>query len=85
MYKLTSERASALSAMRKKFGAGSGRLPKADVPRCPCDAMTEKRAIARAHHCGTLIECLACARWAKLRKHENQVRFHELMAEDGED
>lgn len=29
----------------------TGRPRKTDVPRCPCGAMTAKRAKARAHHC----------------------------------
>ena len=28
----------------------SGR-PRSTAPRCPCGAMTMKRAVARAHHC----------------------------------
>ena len=28
----------------------SGR-PRSSEPRCPCGAMTLKRAVARAHHC----------------------------------
>lgn len=49
-----------LAAMRKtrrgnecaEGGArpGAGR-PRSDAPRCPCGAMTAKRAAARAHKC----------------------------------
>lgn len=48
-----------LSAMRKTRSGGGGRKgqrggpgrPRSDAPRCPCGAMTAKRAAARAHKC----------------------------------
>jgi hypothetical protein len=36
-----------MSARRKTYGAGTGR-PRIDAPRCPCEAMTLKRARTRA-------------------------------------
>ena len=30
---------------------GKGGRPKSDAPRCPCKAMTLKRALARKHKC----------------------------------
>lgn len=32
-------------------GGHNGGRPRSKGPRCPCRAMTLKRAIARAHHC----------------------------------
>jgi len=43
---LPSRIARQMSNARKTFGAGSGR-PRIDAPRCPCAAMTLKRAQAR--------------------------------------
>ena len=42
------EAARALSAARKRWAGGR---PRSDAPRCPCGAMTLKRAKARAHKC----------------------------------
>jgi hypothetical protein len=47
----SSEAARVLQAARVTHGAGPGR-PRSKAPRCPCGAMTRKRARARAHHCG---------------------------------
>lgn len=45
---LWKEGARALAAKRKTFSAGR---PRTDAPRCPCGAMTAKRAAARKHRC----------------------------------
>ena len=47
--KLTSDQARALASLRKTHGAGTGRPRKKN--RCPCGAMTARRAKARGHHC----------------------------------
>jgi hypothetical protein len=44
--KLLSEAARRLNAARRTKGAGTGR-PRSDAKRCPCGAMTLKRAQAR--------------------------------------
>lgn len=47
-----SEAARALSAMRRtKSGGRNGGRKRSDAPRCPCGAMTAKRATARGHKC----------------------------------
>jgi hypothetical protein len=46
---IKAEAARLSSAMRETFGAGSGR-PRA-TERCPCGAMTKKRALLRNHVC----------------------------------
>jgi len=50
--KLTPEQARAMAAARKRNGAGPGR-PRSEKPRCPCGAMTAKRAAAVRHRCAT--------------------------------
>jgi hypothetical protein len=45
-----SEKRSAASRSRKVFSGGPGR-PRSKKTRCPCGAMTARRAKARAHHC----------------------------------
>jgi hypothetical protein len=47
---LTTREARKMAARRKTFGAGPGR-PRSDEPRCQCDAMTLKRALAMRHKC----------------------------------
>ncbi len=49
--KLTSEQARILSAQRKRCAAGPGR-PRV-LPRCPCGAMSRRRAKKRGHRCGS--------------------------------
>jgi hypothetical protein len=44
------KRARELAAMRRTFGAGSGR-PRSDAPRCACGQMTLHRALNRRHNC----------------------------------
>lgn len=45
---IISDHARAMNAARKTRGGGR---PRTKGPRCPCGAMTEKRATARAHKC----------------------------------
>jgi hypothetical protein len=45
---LVSEAARAMNAARKTRGGGR---PRSGAKRCPCGAMTAKRAKARAHKC----------------------------------
>lgn len=40
----------AAGVLRKRGGPSTGR-PRSDAPRCPCGAMTAKRAAARKHVC----------------------------------
>lgn len=47
---LTPEQARAMSAARKRNGAGPGR-PRSQDKRCPCGANTLKRAQARGFDC----------------------------------
>lgn len=54
--KLTTRQARAMSNARKTHGAGRGNgwplgKPRSTSPRCPCGAMTAKRAKARGHRC----------------------------------
>ena len=42
----------AARARWRKGGIGGGGRPRSDAPRCPCGAMTAKRAKARSHQCG---------------------------------
>lgn len=48
MSKLLSSAARAMSAARKTRAGGR---PRSNKARCPCGAMTAKRAKARAHKC----------------------------------
>jgi len=58
---LTTRTARRMNAKRAKFGAGTGR-PRKDAPRCPCQAMTLARAIARGRTAlGHLPGCPFCA------------------------
>jgi hypothetical protein len=55
-----SEKRRRASLSRKKRSGGSGKWfrgggrPRSDQPRCPCGAMTLRRAIARGHRCDHL-------------------------------
>lgn len=50
---MSTERARELSAMRRTYGAGPG-APRSNKLRCPCGAMTLKRALTRGHNCEEL-------------------------------
>jgi len=46
--KMISDAGRAAQALRKTQGGGR---PRSDKPRCPCGAMTAKRAATRRHKC----------------------------------
>jgi hypothetical protein len=41
----------ALAQKRLETPEWKGGRPRTKAPRCPCGAMTRKRALARGHHC----------------------------------